>query len=164
MARPVCARLVQDFPSTTFFKPRGIPLADLEEVTLAFDEYEALRLADLDGLYHDSAAAKMKISRATFGRIVQSARHKVADALMNGKAIRIEGGVVKMAQKRMFKCSDCGHTWEVPFGTGRPKACPGCQSANLQRADPRRGQGGGGRGVGCRARRSRPAVSTREAT
>jgi predicted DNA-binding protein (UPF0251 family) len=162
MARPKCARFVNDFPLTTFFKPRGIPLMELEKVTLAFDEYEALRLADLDGLYQEDAAIRMKISRATFGRILVSAHRKVAEALINGKAIKIEGGVVKMAQKRMFQCSDCEHSWEVPFGTGRPPACPQCESNNIHRAEADRGHERGGRGMGCRRRRGCMSISGKE--
>ena len=164
MARPKCARCVKNMPNTTFFKPRGIPLMELEEVALAFDEFEALRLADLEGLYHDAAAVRMNISRATFGRIIESARRKVADALINGKAIKIEGGVVTMAQKRTFQCSACEHSWEVPFGAGRPATCPKCSSSNLHRSDANRGQGGGGRGRGCRRRRGNSAVSAKETT
>jgi uncharacterized protein len=163
MTRPKCARFVNDFPNTTFFKPRGIPLVELEEITLAFDEYEALRLADLDGLYQEDAAVQMNISRATFGRILMSAHRKVADALINGKAIKIEGGVVTMTQKRMFQCSGCDHFWEVPFGTGRPGACPQCGANNLHRSDANRGHGGG-RGMGCRRRRGNAIVSKKETT
>lgn len=62
----------------------------LEEVSLHMDEVEALRLADYEGLYHEDAAQRMKISRATFGRILDQARRKVAEALLKGKALRIE--------------------------------------------------------------------------
>jgi len=151
MARPKCTRFVKNFPNTTFFKPRGIPLMELAEVVLAFDEYEALRLADLDGLYHEDAALKMNISRATFGRIIESARKKVADALINGKAIRIEGGIVKMAAQRLFQCSACDHSWSIPYGTGRPAECPQCKSASIHRAEEDRGyaRGGGRAGNGA---------------
>jgi len=77
-------------PNAYFFKPRGIPLFRLEEVSLHMDEVEALRLADYEGLYHEDAAQRMKISRATFGRILDQARRKVAEALLKGKALRIE--------------------------------------------------------------------------
>lgn len=162
MARPKCARCVRNMPDTTFFKPRGISLLELEEIILTFDEYEALRLADLDGLYQEDAAVRMNISRATFGRIVESAHRKVADALINGKAIKIEGGVVTMTQKRMFQCSDCEHSWEVLFGTGRPMACPQCGGSNLHRSDSDRGHGGGGHSMGCRRRRGNTAVAGKE--
>ncbi len=76
-------------PSANYFKPRGIPVYDLEEIILEYDELESLRLADLLGYLHEDSAAEMKISRATFGRILEIARKKVADGILNGKAIRI---------------------------------------------------------------------------
>ena len=100
MTRPCCLRHVCHRPPAIYFKPAGIPLRDLEEVTLTLDEAESLRLADLEALYQKEAAAKMKISRATFARIVEQARRKVADALIHGKALRMEGGhVVLKGQK-----------------------------------------------------------------
>jgi uncharacterized protein len=63
---------------------------ELEEVSLTLDELEAIRLADYEGHYHEDAAREMKVSRATFGRIVKEARHKIAEALTQGKALRIE--------------------------------------------------------------------------
>jgi len=65
-------------------------MTELEEVTLSMDEIEAVRLADYEGLYHQDAAGKMKISRQTFGRIVGSARKKMAECLLKGKALKIE--------------------------------------------------------------------------
>ena len=76
-------------PAATYFKPRGIPMHALEEVTLELDELEALRLADLEGLYQADAAVKMNVSRQTFAIIVTRARHKVAQALIHGKALKI---------------------------------------------------------------------------
>jgi predicted DNA-binding protein (UPF0251 family) len=90
MARPRKCRFVGCRPNAYYFKPRGIPLFKLEEVSLHMDEVEALRLADYEGLYHEDAAQRMKISRATFGRILDQARRKVAEALLKGKALRIE--------------------------------------------------------------------------
>ena len=72
------------------FKPQGIPIAQLENVLLNLDELETIRLADFEGLYHERTAGQMNISRATFGRILESARRKIADAILNGKAIKIE--------------------------------------------------------------------------
>jgi predicted DNA-binding protein (UPF0251 family) len=77
------------------FRPAGIPTRQLAEVVVTLDEFEALRLADREGLYHEEAAARMGISRATFGRIVESARRKVAGVLVEGRALRIEGGPVR---------------------------------------------------------------------
>ena len=92
MPRPEKQRCVQVQPGVVYFKPRGIPLRVLDQVQLSFDELEAIRLADLEGLNQRDAAEKMEISRPTFGRIVARARQKVADALVNGKAVSIEGG------------------------------------------------------------------------
>jgi len=139
MARPKCPRHVYGGPRHDFFKPRGIPVSVLEEIVLTVDELESIRLADFEGLYQEAAAERMKVSRQTFGRIVESAHKKVADALTNGKALKIEGGVVTMAEKRKFKCSGCDHTWELPFGTGRPGECPSCGSPNIHRAEEDRG-------------------------
>ncbi len=90
MARPKKCRCVNARPHTMYFKPRGIPLTDLHEVSIDLDEFEAIRLADYEGLYHEDAAGKMKISRPTFGRILSAARRKVAEGLIKGKALKIE--------------------------------------------------------------------------
>ena len=90
MPRPRKERRVCCNPSVYYFKPRGIPVYELEETILSHDEVEALRLADLLGYSHEKAASEMQISRATFGRIIESARRKVSDGILNGKAIRIE--------------------------------------------------------------------------
>jgi uncharacterized protein len=94
MPRPPCSRRIAGEPGAAVFKPVGIPVIELEEVVMALDEFEALRLADLDGLYQDVIALRMGISRPTVGRILESARRKVADALVHGKALRIDGGPV----------------------------------------------------------------------
>ncbi len=96
MPRPCCMRHIGFRPPAGLFKPAGVPACALEQVTLALDEVEALRLADLNGLHHEQAAAEMEISRPTFSRIVEEARRKVADALIHGKALRLEGGAVRM--------------------------------------------------------------------
>jgi len=90
MPRPRCPRQVAFSPPVAYFKPAGVPLRDLEELVLRPDELESLRLADLEGLYQEEAAERMGISRPTFARLVETARHKVVDALVNGRAIRLE--------------------------------------------------------------------------
>ncbi len=95
MPRPCRCRRIRCKPDTNYFKPRGIPLDALEEINLTLDELEAIRLADLEELYQEDAAKKMNISRQTFGNIINSAHRKIADALLNAKALKIEGGVVK---------------------------------------------------------------------
>lgn len=89
MVRPIKPRRVYFDPNVTYFKPRGIPLSVLEEIDLAIDELEAIRLCDLKNLRQVKAAQKMKISQSTLGRILCSARKKIAQALIQGKAIKI---------------------------------------------------------------------------
>lgn len=135
MPRPKNCRRIAALPSCSLFKPAGVPGRTLKKIELTVDEYEAVRLADYEGLYHQQAAQKMGISRQTFGRIVESGRKKVAKALVEGLALKIEGGEVEMAETRAFECADCGHIWEEPFGTGRPAECPACQSKSIRRAE-----------------------------
>lgn len=90
MSRPKKERCIRCQPNALYFKPRGIPLIHLEEVNLSLDELEAIRLADYEGLYHEQAAEKMGISRPTFGRILNEARRKLAEVLVDGKALKIE--------------------------------------------------------------------------
>ena len=96
MPRPRRFRRVGCEPVSNYFKPRGIPLSTLQIANLTIDELEAIRLADLEGLYQAQAAEKMNVSRQTFGRIIESAHKKIADALVNGKALSIEGGDVEI--------------------------------------------------------------------
>jgi uncharacterized protein len=98
MPRNKCLRYIDNHPNCTFFKPAGIPLPKLTQITLNLDEYEAIRLADLEGLYQEDAAKRMNISRQTFGRIIESAHKKIADALINGKAVKIDGGNIETKQ------------------------------------------------------------------
>jgi predicted DNA-binding protein (UPF0251 family) len=135
MSRPYKCRRVGFLPGVDYFKPRGVPLSRLKEVNLTIDELEALRLADLEGLYHEEAAKKMDVSRQTFGNIINSAHKKIADSIINSKAIKIEGGVYTMTGVRKFACFDCRHEWGVPYGTMRPQCCPQCQSGNIHRHD-----------------------------
>jgi len=134
MVRPKKNRIVAFEPDVSYFKPRGIPMIDLTEVNLTVDERESIRLADFIGMSHEEAGIRMGVSRATFGRIVQQARKAVADALINGKAIKIEGGNYSLAsEKRIFICSNCNNRWEEPCGTGRPQSCPSCNAENFYR-------------------------------
>mgnify|MGYP005857607387 CR=1 FL=1 len=102
MARPQKCRRVEFLPNATYFKPAGIPLRDLEEISISVEEAEAIRLKDLDGLEQEQGAEKMNISRPTFQRILSSARRKLADALLNGKAIKIEGGNYEFTAQNHF--------------------------------------------------------------
>ena len=100
MPRPRLCRRVYFNPSITYFKPRGVRLRELDEVILTIDELEAVRLKDLGGLDQEVAAKKMNISQPTFHRLVLSARKKISNALVNGKAIKIKGGDFKLFNKK----------------------------------------------------------------
>ena len=92
-------RRVMCEPGVTCFKPQGIGRRLLEEAVLTVEEFESIRLSDHEGLTQTEAAFKMGVSQPTFQRIYDSARKKVADALVNGKAIRIEGGHYRLAKR-----------------------------------------------------------------
>ena len=99
MPRPRKCRMVSQIPSVIYFKPRGIPMRQLAEVYLPLEGFEALRLADLEGCKHEEAAKKMNVSRQTFGRILSQARQSVAEALVHGFALRIDGGDYKIVDR-----------------------------------------------------------------
>ncbi len=104
MPRPVSERRVRGRIATSVFKPAGVPARAIEEIVLGLDEAEAIRLADLEGLYQEAAARRMGVSRQTFGRILEEAHRIVADALINGKALRIEGGqIIEQEEQHMHE-------------------------------------------------------------
>jgi predicted DNA-binding protein (UPF0251 family) len=115
----------------TRYKPCGIPLDLRTEITLAVDELEALDLADLQNLHHVQAGERMGVSRATFGRILESARKKVILALRSGFSLRIDGGTYEVIMTRNFVCADCGHCWESEQGRCHTPGCPRCGSARF---------------------------------
>lgn len=92
MPRPKRCRRIHSRPGCTYFKPAGVRMAELSEVVLTLEEFEAIRLIDLKGTEQKKAGELMKISQPTLSRILQIARKKIADAIISGKAIRIEGG------------------------------------------------------------------------
>lgn len=110
MPRPKKCRMVDAAPGVRLFKPQGIPARLLEEIYLSFEGYEALRLADLEGLRQDEAAERMKVSRQTFGRILSEARKAVTEAIVQGLVLRIEGGEYRMADGSGAAGAACGDT------------------------------------------------------
>lgn len=92
MPRPPITRCVAADFSTRLFKPAGVPGRDLEVLVLSFDEVEALRLVDADGLFQEAAAQQMGVSRPTLGRVLNEARRKTALALSRGWALALETG------------------------------------------------------------------------
>jgi predicted DNA-binding protein (UPF0251 family) len=99
MVRPKRCRHVWHDVGFDYFKPRGVELKELEEVVLNVEELEAIRLNDFSETEQVAAAEKMKVSQPTYSRILKEARRKIADALINGKAIKIHGGVYTMPNK-----------------------------------------------------------------
>ena len=152
MARPAKPRFVTGEPCVDFFKPRGIPLRELEEERLSVEELEALKLADIEGLYQEDAAERMDVSRPTFQRVLKSARGKVARCLVEGKALGIEGGNYVLAgEGKTLKCLSCDHSWEEPFGSGVracETVCPKCGEMTVRRACARRPRAKSGHGPG----------------
>lgn len=165
MVRPCKCRCVAGQAPVSAFKPAGVPGRALEAVALGLDELEALRLADLEGLYQDAAAQRMGISRPTFGRLLECARHKVACALFCGKMLVFKGGPIVMWNVRTFECADCGKRFEAPYGGGRPGECPHCHGrVSIALHNTRAGAGRwrralrqGGAAAGA-SRAERPAV------
>ena len=122
LARRPCCKRVEEMPGVTYFKPRAVPLSVLEEVTLSVEELEALRLAHKEGLYQQEAAARMGVSRATFGRVLDLAHRKVTKALVEGCALRIEGGAFCMIGPE--RCERCQAKQAV--ADGAPSPCEEC--------------------------------------
>lgn len=131
MARPCKCRRIGCDPGASYFKPGGVPVRRLREVILTLDELEAVRLGDLEGMYQQQAAARMNVSRQTFGNIVTAAHRKIADALLNAKALKIDGGTYERTERKSFKCNRCNHVWEAAHGTARPTGCPHCKCAEI---------------------------------
>ena len=155
MVRPRRARRISFQPNVTYFKPAGVSIAHLKETMLSFDELEVIRLVDSESLDQTEAAKKMKISQSTLSRLLKEGRKKLADAIIQGNSIKIQGGNFKMVQPRgrglgmgrgrglgggrmggfaagpggICKCAKCGY--EEPQIRGQPcmnKKCPKCKS------------------------------------
>lgn len=104
MSRPTKCRIITEMPNCSAFKPVGFPIENLEKIILTLDEFEALRLSDFEELYQEDAAQKMGVSRQTFGNIIKSARKKMAEVIVLGKVLVIEGGDVTILNKPCPRC------------------------------------------------------------
>jgi len=111
MARPNKTRQVGEKPVICNFKPVSIPSVNLETVSLAIDEFEAVRLADYEGLEHEEAAELMNISRPTFTRLIEKARGRVAQFLVEGKELIIAGGNIEFVNRG--RCGRCGKEFSI---------------------------------------------------
>jgi uncharacterized protein len=131
MPRPRKCRRVAFSPEVTYFKPAGIPLRMLDEVDLTIEELEAIRLKDLEGLEQEEGAQRMNVSRPTFQRMLTSARHKLAEALLQGKAIRIGGGTFELNTQKC-RCLN-QHEWQAVPGKPDELECPVCNSKEIMK-------------------------------
>ncbi|VBB06776.1 Hypothetical protein LUCI_2012 [Lucifera butyrica] len=160
MSRRRCCGLVDEMPACRRF---SAGTRNGEPIILFIEELEALRLKDREGLEQAECAAMMGLTRPTFQRILQSARSKVATALVEGQSIRIEGGNY-MIKNRVFECGDCKHVWEEAPCTaggrhGYEIACPQCGSMKKTKLEngqrhvcgggAHHGHDGHGHGHGC---------------
>jgi len=125
--RPKCCRQIGVVPGKTCFRPEGASASSCDVVLLTLDEYEAIRLADLEGLYQEQAASRMNISRQTFGRIIEAAHRKVADVLVNGKILKIKGGSVSMKTKKPGRCPRCRRAFSPDCSISNEMRCPRCR-------------------------------------
>ena len=126
MARPKQPRRVYFEPNATYFKPRGIPLSQLKEICLSVEEFEALRLSECQNIEQKRCAEIMGISQPTFSRILTEARKKVAKGLVDGCAIKIDGGVFKMPGQDGTGPSGRGFGRGRGFGGPTKCRCPVC--------------------------------------
>jgi len=142
MPRPKNNRIVFEPPVFVEFKPAGIASRNLEQKFLSLDEFEAIRLADAVGMSHEEAAIEMDISRSTFSRLIDKSRKKIADFLIKGQLLTIEGGNIHF-KNNIIRCFDCGHMFKTSIDIPVSK-CPVCSSTKLENL-----AGGFGHGICC---------------
>ncbi|MHA2303999.1 MAG: DUF134 domain-containing protein [Candidatus Hodarchaeales archaeon] len=119
-------RIVRCDPSQYFFKPRGIPLKDIQDqVDITIEEIEAMRLTDLEGINQREAAEKMRISQSTISRHLESAHRKIAKALLLGLAIRIAN------PSDYLHCEECGHISPILEDFLQIDQCDNCESSKI---------------------------------
>lgn len=143
MPRTEKNRIVHTPPLFSEFKPIGVPVQELRQISLTLDEFEAFRLADYKGLMHAEGADEMGISRSTFTRLIEKSRKKIADFIVDGRVLLIEGGNVHFTNN-IIRCQDCGQMFKTAIHH-EVLECPHCHSGNLLNL-----AGGFGHGKCCR--------------
>jgi predicted DNA-binding protein (UPF0251 family) len=143
MPRTEKDRIVHTPPLFSEFKPIGVPVHELLNVILTLDEFEAFRLADYIGLSHAEGAEEMGVSRSTFTRLIEKSRKKVADFIIEGRVLSIDGGNVHF-RNNIIRCQDCGQMFKTTIHK-EVSECPHCHSTNLLNL-----AGGFGHGKCCR--------------
>jgi predicted DNA-binding protein (UPF0251 family) len=133
MGRPKKCRWVEIEPGVTYFKPRGIPLRSLQQIVITVDELEAMRLADFLEMTQEEVAQRMQVSRPTVTRMLSRAHRAVAEALVHGKAICIQGGDYRVGQQ----CQECGQWIDQEEGGPASERCS-CRTpiGNTNQTDP----------------------------
>lgn len=134
MPRPKKCRRIGFIPKCMKFVPYSTGQEVLEEVVVSIEEIEAVRLSDFEGFEQNDCAERMGISRGTFQRIINAARQKIADALVNGKSIRIDGGLYTIEECTLI-CKCCGHQWNGSFGQineQKQESCSHCNGTELE--------------------------------
>jgi len=129
MPRTEKNRIVHTPPLFSEFKPIGVPIQNLQQLPLTLDEFEAFRLADYIGLSHAEAADEMEISRSTFTRLIEKSRKKIADFIVEGRVLQIEGGNVHF-RNNIIRCQECGHMFKTSISM-KIDSCPACHSTKL---------------------------------
>ncbi len=124
MPRPKKCRIVKEPPQYLRFKPTGVRASELESLAMTLDELEAIRLADYEKMDHAQASEEMEISRSTFTRLLDRAHEKIAQFLIDGKALYIDGGEIHF-RDNLFKCGNCGHIFSVTIEEDFGR-CPEC--------------------------------------
>ena len=122
---------ISSFPPYSQYKPPRIPLNELQKVIITLEEFEAIKLVDYENQSQRKAAESMEVSQATLNRVLKSGRNKIANGLVNGYAIILEGGK-NVLPCRIVKCESCSHQWS-PKEQGFPKNCPICKSEDIIR-------------------------------
>lgn len=135
MSRPPKWRKVEFIPNIQYFVPLDSQTANMEENILRIEEIEAIRLKDVEKLEQEECAERMEVSRQTFQRILNTGREKIADSIINGKAIRIEGGNFTR-NICPVKCLDCNKEWKESYENFEKiikgdYSCPDCQSKKI---------------------------------
>ncbi len=142
MPRPRNNRIVHEPPLYSEFKPLGVPGVNLKRSKLSLDEFEAIRLADYNAYSHEEAAGEMGISRSTFSRLIEKARKKMAEFLILGKLLTIDGGNIHF-RNNIIRCESCGYMFKININASFAE-CPNCKSTKLVNL-----AGGFGHGICC---------------
>ncbi len=131
MPRKKRCRRLHSPPLYQGFKPKGVPARLIKKIYLPLEEYEAVKLADYEGLEHEEAALKMEISRSVFTRMIQEARKKIATAIIEGLELVISGGDYYFENKS-FRCKDCNSLYIFEHSQSNLIECPKCKSTNIE--------------------------------